>query len=625
MQFKTYNILAVMLLLLSMAGCSKEPQSTPEKGGNGSVNFALTLLGEVTEQPLSRASVTEPKPIKRLWHAILDAQGNAMQVKTQYLKPDFSNLFIEGLSTGDYSIVFLATTGDVAADEIDKIDKIAQQWLTNSSDNAPLDEDYLYNRIDFRVDQSLPTQTIAVELQRVTGRVEIDLKADNPQSLRLITHIDISYDDASVIYKQMAADKTYTGQMVIKGFDITQNRGFYSLPSTGKLSGVITITALTSDEQQVVSKHRFSDAQIVQGLISTIAISYTHPEDNLGFFTVSKQDYTPQNSMQMFRDDEPRAVFYNNAIRSFYVDEPLQVTINEQKELQIKFYSAIAIKDTKIFVRFKKYSNEFYELAHYDEILPYHQSKLPIPVVSKARIFRSQDGRNVLIPAQPNLVATDCEFKIVSQDPYMKKIATITAHWRITFNPYSADAPSSNWRHLTPALCREGVVLTTNMAFMFVSDEFNAEMERKKADGTYFYSLLDGNNIPIEHDVIRAKIKNQSALNMGAVGGVQGLGSVGGTAYGLTPGRYYDHYWNHGTAADYHKTTAYHEFGHCIGYGHSGTMTYGNQWTVLCSRVMYDMGKANKLLVNSRWVLNTANDTTIPPLPSQGLRNNYLE
>lgn len=610
--FKPYNILAAMLLILSMSGCSKEPYALSERDGKGCVNFAITLSGEVTEQSSSRASATESKPIKRLWHAIIDARGNALSISSQHLKPDLSNLFVEGLSDGDYSIVFLATTADVPQNAIAKLDKIAQQWLVNNSQSAPLDEDYLYNRIDFKVDNDNSSQTIPVELQRVAGRVELDIKAENPQSLRLITNIEITYDDNSPVYKQMAADGTFSEPMTIQGFDITQNRGFYSLPSLGKLSGVVTITSTTSDNKELVSRHRFTNSEIVKGVISTIAISYTHPEDNLGFFNVALKDYTPQNSMAMLANDEPREVFYNHSLRVFYVDEPLQVTINAQKELQIKFYSALAIKDTKILVRFKKYSNEFFDLAHYDEILPFQESRLPLPIVSKARVFRSQDGRNILIPAQPNLINSDCEFKIVSSDPYMEKIATITCHWRITFSPFSAtDPPSTNWRHMTPTTCREAVVVATNMAVMFADKRFDEELEKKKADGTFFYNLYDNSLNPINHDVIRSKIKNHAGLNMGATGGVDGLG--GGTTFGVTSIIYMKHYWDYGTAADFHKDAIYHELGHCIGYGHGSSMTYGNQWTVLCSRVMYDMGQAGKLPVNSKWVLNSTNDTTIRP------------
>lgn len=612
--FKISNLLAIFSLVFCLIGCTEEERSTAEEAQKGSVNFAITLAGEVIEQSGARSAATAPKPIKRLWHAIIDADGKAVFIRTQHLKPDFSNLIVEGLSNGSYSIVFLATTGDVPTDAIDELDEIAQQWLINPSDQAPLDEDYLYERIDFDIDHNAPAQTLPVELQRVTGRVELDLKADNPQSLRFITHIDITYDQGSYVYQQMAGDQTFTGQMVIKNFDVTQNLGFYSLPAAGKLAGVVTITAITTDGQQVISKHRFADAEIRSGVISTIRILYTHPEDNMGSFTVALKDYTATNSLQMLRDDEPRSTFYNNSLRSFYVDKPLQVWINAQKELQVRFYSAIAIKDTKVLVRFKKYSTEFFELAHYEEILPYHESRLPIPIVSKARVFRSKDGRNLMIPAHPNLSDADCELKIVTDDPYMKKIATITCHWRITYNPFSAtEPPTTSWRHMTPALCREGVVLATNMAFMFAHQDFHQEMEKRKSDGTYFYDLKDNNSKPIPHEEIMRRIRVHSGLNMGTVGGVNGLG--GGATYGLTAVRYYDHYWDAGTAASFHKTTAYHELGHCIGWGHSSTMTYGNQWTVLCSRVMYDMGEASKLPVNSKWVLNTSGSTDIPELP----------
>lgn len=105
----------------------------------------------------------------------------------------------------------------------------------------------------------------------------------------------------------MTGDQTFTGQMEIKNFDVTQNLGFYSLPAADKLAGVVTITAVTTDGQQVVSKHRFADIEIRSGVISTIRFFYTHPEDNMGSFTVALKDYTSGNSLQMLRDNESRS------------------------------------------------------------------------------------------------------------------------------------------------------------------------------------------------------------------------------------------------------------------------------------------------------------------------------
>lgn len=611
--FKLSKIITLVIVLLCLIGCNKEHELGHNGTENGTVNFALSPIFEITEQPAIRSQATEPKPIKSLWHAIFDSQDKVIQIRTQILKPDLSNLCIEGLANGRYSIVFMATTGDVKLDAIETLEDITQQWLTNESDDAPIDEDYLYKRISFEVDHNQPPQTIPVELQRISGRVELDLKPNNPHSIKFIRRVEISYNDNSFVNNEMSGEGICSGEMVIKNYDITKSLGFYSLPGIGKLSGVIRITATTTDNQELVSTYSFNNCEINSGAISKIVIGYAHPEDNLGAFSVSLKDYTANNSLTMFSDDEPRSTFYNASLRSFYVDQPLQVSINKNKELLVKFYSAIGIKNTKIMVRFKKYSSEFFELAHYDEIPPYHESRMAIPIVSKSRVFTSKDGRNIVIPAQPNLSEESCELKVVTDDPYMKKIATITCHWSITFSGFSAtEPPTTNWRHMTPALCREGVALASNMAFMFASTEFYNEMNRKGSDGSFFYKLKDNSSVAIPHDVVMNKVKNHSGLNMGAVGGVNGLG--GGTAYGLVPSRYWDNYWDATPPESFHKTTAYHELGHCIGYGHSSTMTYGNQWTVLCSRVMFDLGKAAKLPVSSKWVLNTSGNTEIPDL-----------
>ena len=47
----------------------------------------------------------------------------------------------------------------------------------------------------------------------------------------------------------------------------------------------------------------------------------------------------------------------------------------------------------------------------------------------------------------------------------------------------------------------------------------------------------------------------------------------------------------------------FHEYGHCLGYNHSSTMTYGDQWTVLCATVFVNMGQEGKLPICSKDII----------------------
>ena len=54
---------------------------------------------------------------------------------------------------------------------------------------------------------------------------------------------------------------------------------------------------------------------------------------------------------------------------------------------------------------------------------------------------------------------------------------------------------------------------------------------------------------------------------------------------------------------NYPRQAMFHEYGHCLGYNHNSTMTYGDQWTVLCATVFVNMGKEGKLPVCSKEII----------------------
>ena len=90
---------------------------------------------------------------------------------------------------------------------------------------------------------------------------------------------------------------------------------------------------------------------------------------------------------------------------------------------------------------------------------------------------------------------------------------------------------------------------------------------------------------------------------MGTVSGVGGLG--GNYTYGLAPYCYTMQYWDTEGKYSYGKQATFHEFGHCMGYGHSSSMTYGDAWTKACQELIYDLGSTGRLPVsNANWASN---------------------
>ena len=67
-----------------------------------------------------------------------------------------------------------------------------------------------------------------------------------------------------------------------------------------------------------------------------------------------------------------------------------------------------------------------------------------------------------------------------------------------------------------------------------------------------------------------------------------------------------------GAEAPFHKltdmyrilTAALFDADRRLGYSHDSTMTYGDQWTVLCAEVFVEMGAAGRLPVGSKTIID---------------------
>lgn len=595
--YKIYFLLAVFFLL---AGCETELSEKGNPSPDNRIVFSLRAIqGSIKEEAPGTRALDSTLVIRQLRYVITGRNGGITEHRWQYLAADLSSLTLEGLPDGDYSIAFFATTDPDKETVKPEIDGNTLR-LTNPDADKPFDTDYLFSRVDFSVDAGNGSRTIPVALKRCVGRVEVEINEVYPYTDYYIRKVELTFDDDAALYTSVSGEPEFSGNGTVTGFDITRERGFYSLPSQKALSGTVRIESFCDDGTIVEDIYHFSDVVIEEGKIARIKIDWKSANGNKGFFHVRESDYTVQNSDTMFLPDEPQEVFYDASRRSFRTDQPLKITINDKKELQMQFYSPITLHDVTILCRFKKLSTEFFKLAHYETIPGFIESRMYLPVVDRSQLFVSADGRNVVVPAQPGLTTDDCEFKIETDHPYMAKIAEIGASTiNIRFSAYSANKPNpGSWRNMTPELCRHACVLAVNLSYMFSLREFEDRVFNWAGN-----PLKDdkGNLIPPE-TVIR-KARNVKTLVIGTVGGVGGLG--GGSTYGLVYYCYTKQYWDTEGKYSYGKQATFHELGHCMGYGHSSTMTYGDAWTRLCQEYSYDLGSTGRFPVsNSDWASN---------------------
>lgn len=588
---KIAKILILPLALLVMS-CSNEA-FLPEEGVNSGAQVVFSI--GIADEPAVRS--VEPEKIAGMHCVIADASGTVINPVHQKFEEDFSKFTVEGLGFGDYTVAFLAVPDDGRAGQVTEPEMLSDVWLANEDGKVPLDEIYFYSKVQLHIAEEQLPMTLDVSLERCVGRVDVDINMTSDYMWRFVRKVEVTLDGNDAVYSGMCADGSYCGEAGVVSYDVTESLSFCSLPSVEAVSGFVSIESCSSDGTVFERRYRFTDCKIEAGKVAHISIDYLHPENREGLIYIREEDFPRFQTDTMFLADEPQEVFYDSQRRSFRVNAPLQASISDEGRLHVKFFSPVGISDVTLMCRFNKFSPDFFELAHFDRIYPFMEASFPLPVTSSDCTFNSSSGRKVVIPAQESLSNDDVTIVIKTEDPFMKKIEQIDSRWFIRFSAYSADAANPGyWRHMNPLLCRHGVALALNMSFMFSSPDFNEEMQN------YEGRLKDNGGNPINLDALRNRIRSQSGLILGRVTGVGGLG--GGTTYGLADycyvGVYFDATAPGSNPHNYPRQAMFHEFGHCLGYSHSSTMTYGDQWTVLCATVFVRMGSEGKLPVCSR-------------------------
>lgn len=576
-----YRVLFCIGLLLLLFSCTEDMDDAKnhQASGKGTVRFTLTpLMTSIEEGALSRSTVDSPAIIKQLWCVVHDSKGNVL--RTFHLTgSETGKLYLEGIEPGNYTAYFMATTEDISLDTIFPED-VTQPWISHQETGTPYQKDYLYKKLDFTVSPDQVNQSIEVRLPRLTGRVEVRLDFSNPQLEQLIQKVEILFDEEAKVSNYMLGNGTYGGEDVLAPMDITDEKVFLSLPGKG-LSGTIRVTqkiSISDTEISTVDYH-FDHFDITPGFISTIRIPYSHSEESYGEIKVLESSYTAENSDLMFKDTEPVSMIL---ARTFKVNEPLQITIDTpNKKLVAKFFAPVELKDTRIWIKFKKYSSKFFLLAHYEAIHPFQESKIDIPVMSRQCKFIAEDGEQIWIPAQEDLSMNNCELKIeYSDSPYTQKIKTIKSKWTVGFREafLVGRLPIED---MTPEIARHICVITVNIAYMFSLDQFRVELEN--------LNLYDDNKFPINKENLMNNVHNKKQFIFGILQinpFAQGLADVGGSNLSVFK-EFYAHF-NSEQLDEGGATTFFHEFGHNLGYDHKSNMTadedYGRSsvWPDFC-------------------------------------------
>ncbi len=594
----TKNIF-LAISLLTLAGCAEDELSRDilnktDNPGDGKAVFNISTdaspVGIIT-----RADGEETKaPIAELNWLVADKNGKIMPHYYGKVNTHNTQISIEGLPYGDYSLLCLATINEADGLSLKAPEYTEDPWLVNEKGAQPLDGVYCYKKVPFTL--SKEGFSSEVILEHIAAKVSVDIDMPNMSQWRHIKKVSVTFNED--VPTSLEAGGAYQGSNTIESYDIYDPSGsftFTTLPSEHPVSGYVEIVSSRDKGDDFVQTYEFSDLQLEAGKIARINIEYRHPEQQSGLLYVAVDEQWRFNLGTMFLADEPRTTFYNNQERGFYTTAPLQIWIREDGKLGVRYFSPYTLKDVKVKACFNKVSPEWVDLAYFEEVNPFMEAFLTLPITEHDCVFDGESGRKVKIPAIPELTPNDVtiQFEWDKDDAFMNKIAEIKLNWFIRFSGYGADSGHAYWRHMTPKLCRLGVGLAYDMTYMFSSEEFPEEF--KNWEG----KLIDSGRL-IYLDEIQTRLNNQGGLMMGTVVGVLGLG--GGQTFGMSQDRYTNFYPDMtpvgGNTFNGARQTIFHEFAHCLGYGHDGNMTYGEAWTVCCAKVLVELGWADRLPVS---------------------------
>ena len=568
-----------LLLIPFLFSCDEQDNWENRPDTTRGILFHLSEEPYDGETPQTTRSTGE---FSRVEHLIVTDEGDPVpNIKSTYLA-ESRKILAEGLQTGSYKLLVLGIIGDESKDQatVHTISSIHDTWLSFPENlQRPLEAEYFYAQIPFTVSlnsQGKEESSLSeVSLKRIIGKVSFDFSYNNDYVRTAVTGLTLHLPNTR-FYTTFSANQEYSGQSdgTVQIQSLQGKQEFLFMPIVGDEStGSIEMVKRHHSDPESMQQYAFR-LHIQPNRNEAVSTTLACDDDHDGIVFATDLAYEESPHYSILSDTESKEVYYDPNQRSFYINQPLQVSIDEEARLHTRFYSVRPVKGMTIYARISQYSSEWLKFAYFDEIPVLGDALFPLPFMTRDVVYYTESGKRVKIPRQETFANSQIEFKLASDDPYWKMLEKIKINWYLSFasfggDPDAADGqPSGNWRAVRPVHIREYIAFFTNAAYMWELPDCEQTMHDYVAANGDFH---DDQGQPVSVSTVMDQFRNMKSFKIGLIkpGGVAGLGGSG--VYGLAQYILTHHYSN-----TYYCSLAFHELGHCMGYlGHSSSFTYG--------------------------------------------------
>jgi hypothetical protein len=299
------------------------------------------------------------------------------------------------------------------------------------------------------------------------------------------------------------------------------------------------------------------------------------------------------NSKLMFQDGESMALLTSEA-RRYEIGKILRVKAVNETTIEVANFAPVDIEDATVLLTIVG-SLKPIKLFKIKKIRAHAVQEIKYPFVDGTSKFVDVDNTTVDLSQYKTtgLAVNKVNFDFTGETVLIMKLKKLAKlKWKVQYHDFDPnDDPNNNWKENIDAKdVRRFSGLMINLAYLIQADETRTSFVAEPIidnDGVTFLTTA-------QKEAAFQKLMDIPEFTCGVCVNANGLG--GGATFGLADFVLHDYLTKYGT-------TAVHEMGHKIGYGHSSTMTYpkdGKGSVEACGRVY------NQMLTNNEFPIKKA-------------------